>query len=69
MGKRIRKFMKECLQFHLKKILQLEKSEVGMIGAEGAEKIFEGNSWYKLLLKDEYWFDVSVKFPLTTISH
>ena len=59
-GKLINRFINECQQFHFKKILQLEKSESEKNRSRRCRKIFKGNGSYNFLLKDEYWFDVSI---------
>ena len=53
-------FVNECQKFHFKKILQLEKSKSEKNRSRRSRKIVKSNGSYDFLLKDEYWFDVSI---------
>ena len=59
-GNFINRFINKCQQFHFKKILQLKKSEGEKNRSGRCRKIFKVNSTYNFLLKDKYWFNVSI---------
>ena len=59
-GRLINSLINECQQLHIKKILQFEKSKSEKNRSRRCRKIVKSNSLHNFLLKDKYWFDVSI---------